>query len=59
MNEHRMPWLSVIIREGEPEVRVFTDEKDARTYFDKASLQWSESFLAKAVVAPRDWQGTP
>jgi hypothetical protein len=57
--QREMPWLVVICREGVTEVIVFTTEKDAREHFDRASLQWSESFLARAVIAPRDWRGTP
>lgn len=53
------PWLVVIVREGVPEIVVFTHEADAQAHFDKASAQWSDSFLARAVKAPRDWKGTP
>jgi len=59
MTERGMPWMVVIIREGVPDVTLFTEERDARDYFDRASLQWSEAFLAHAVEAPRDWIGTP
>ena len=57
--ERAMPWLVIICREGEPTVTVFSTEIAARVYFNAASLQWSDSFLAQAVEAPLDWQGTP
>ncbi len=57
--ERELPWLVIIAREGVSEVTVFTEESDARIFFEQASLQWSESFLARAVIAPRDWRGTP
>jgi len=54
-----LPWLVVICRDGTSTLTVFTEELDAREFFDEASAQWSESFLAQAVEAPRDWKGTP
>jgi len=53
------PWLVVINREGTSEVTVFTEEKTAREYFASASLQWSESYLTRAIEFPKDWVGTP
>jgi len=45
-------WLVVIWRESAAEVTTFDEEADARAFFDTASIQWTESFLAKVVVGP-------
>jgi len=44
--------IVVIVREGEKEVVPFEDEDEAREFFEKASLQWSDSFLCKVVKGP-------
>jgi hypothetical protein len=48
-----LPWLVVICREGVSDVTVFTEEDEARAYFELASSQWSDSYLARAVIASR------
>lgn len=45
-------WLVVINREQEPALYWFDDELDARGFFDRASTQWTESFLTKIVIGP-------
>jgi hypothetical protein len=57
--KRELPWLVIICREGISEVTVFTEENEARSHFEKMSWRWSDSFLARAVIAPRDWVGTP
>lgn len=52
-----LPWLVVICREGTTEATPFVDEGDARAFFDQASQQWSESFLARVVIGPLDLCG--
>lgn len=47
-------WLVVVIREGRVEATPFTDELDAKTFFDRASLQWSDSYLCEVLVGPAD-----
>lgn len=49
-----LPWLVVIVREGAPEVTPFESYSDALAFFGMWSAQWSESYLAHAVRAPRD-----
>lgn len=48
------PWLSVINREGAVEALPWADEASARNYFDTAQMQWSESWLCRVEVGPRD-----
>lgn len=48
------PWLVVICREGDCEVTAFEDETEATEFFDRASVQWSDSYLCRAVRWPRD-----
>ncbi len=47
-------WLVSICREGVTEVTLFDAEDEARTFFAAASLQWSESFLSRVEIGPRD-----
>ena len=44
--------LVVIVREGDPEVTEFTSYEDAARYFDTASQNWTESYLAAVVWGP-------
>lgn len=55
----RMPWMVIISREGDIEVTLFTEQHDALEFYNAASNQWSDSYLAHAFRAPRDWHGTP
>lgn len=59
LEDRPLPWLVIIGYEGRADVTVFTEEADAREFFDKASAQWSESYLCRGVIVPRDWKGTP
>lgn len=52
--EHPGQWLVVICREGVTEATPFESKSDAAAFFDRASLQWSESYLAHVVQGPRD-----
>jgi len=54
-NPHR--WLVIICREGAIEVVPFAGEEQARAFFDRASWQWSDSYLTQVVVGPRDLCG--
>lgn len=45
-------WITVIVREQNPIVRVWDNEIEARAHFSTAELQWSESFLARVIVGP-------
>ncbi len=45
-------WLVVIAREGVPEVTGFWEREDAEDYFDRASIQWSDSYLVEVVRGP-------
>lgn len=47
-------WLVVIAREGVPEVTRFGVHVEALEYFDRASTQWSDSYLARVEVGPGD-----
>ena len=42
-------WIVVIWRETYAEVTPFETESDARDFFQRASLQWSESYLCRVV----------
>jgi hypothetical protein len=46
-------WLVVIVREGVPEVTGFWELEEAERHFDRASWQWSDSFLVEVVKGPR------
>jgi hypothetical protein len=46
-------WMVVIVRERVPEVTLFDDYNEAREFFDKASLQWSDSYLTSVLRAPK------
>lgn len=52
------PWLVLISREQQVEVTVFSEESEARAYFEQAKSQWSDSYLLRAVEFPMDWVGT-
>jgi len=45
-------WIVVIVREGLPEVTGFLERSDAESFFDRASLQWSDSYMAEVVKVP-------
>lgn len=45
-------WIVVIVREGVPEVTGFWERSDAESFFDRASLQWSDSYMAEVVKVP-------
>lgn len=46
-------WLVVIAREGVSEATGFWEREDAEDYFDRISLQWSESYLVEVVKGPK------
>lgn len=50
-------WLVVICREGVTEALPFSEEEDACIFFERASAQWSDSYLARIVSGPRDLCG--
>jgi hypothetical protein len=54
MGERESMWMTVICYEGQTEAIPWDTEADAREYFDLASAQWSEAFLAEVHIAPRD-----
>lgn len=48
------PWLVVQARETLPvDAWQFTDESQARVFYDKVSIQWSETFLCRVVAGPK------
>lgn len=46
--------IVIIVRENNPEIAAFEpgDEEKAEAYFDRASAQWSESFLCTVEKGP-------
>jgi hypothetical protein len=42
-------WLTVIVREGSPEVLEWSDYIDAVGYWDEAGAQWSEAWVCRVV----------
>ncbi len=51
------PWLSVIKRDLEVEALPWADEASARNYFDMAQQQWSDAWLCRVEIGPRDIGG--
>lgn len=47
----------MINREQQVEALPWADETSARNYFDPAQQQWSESWLCRVVIGPRDMHG--
>lgn len=47
--------LVVIVREGVPELTGFREgeEREAEEYFEKVSMNWSDSFLCRVERGPR------
>jgi hypothetical protein len=59
LSEGPAKWLVVIIRESVPEVTPFESEGDARRFFASGAEQWSDAWLARTVLGPRDTWATP
>lgn len=47
--EQHGEWLTVIVREGTPEVLEWDDYLDAVGYWDEAGAQWSEAWVCRKV----------
>lgn len=47
-------WLVIIFKDGQPEFSPFTDtdQEEVEKYFEKASEQWSDSYLCKVIKGP-------
>lgn len=48
-------YMVLINREGVSDATLFARETEARVYFEKARLQWSDAFLTRILHGPRDW----
>ncbi len=47
-------YFVIIFGDGEERKFVpFNDKDEARAYFDRASMNWSDSYLCKVIIGPR------
>ena len=52
-------YMVLINREGVSDATLFERETEARIFYEKARLQWSDSFLTRILHGPHDWMYGP